>query len=71
VGVTQYVSHLSDDSGLFTACGEPWQGWQEPASAPRDVGPNRGGPMPPHSQPRAHQDKVRFCGACLRVSRDQ
>lgn len=61
-----YVAHLADDSRLFTACGEPWQGWQEPDGAPRDVGPNRGGPLPPQGDPRPHIDQIRFCGACQR-----
>jgi hypothetical protein len=60
-----YVFHLADDSGLFTACGEPWQGWQghEPS-----VGPNQGRLLPPYDPPRPHVDAVRSCGACRRAT---
>ena len=71
MSLTAYVAHLaSDTSPLETACGEPWQGWQEPFDAdmvqPSDRYAVAAGPS--HLQPpRPHQDTVRQCGACLRL----
>lgn len=59
-GVYEYVSHLAADvRPMATACGEPWQGWQ----APEDL-PSGTLVLPPHEQPRPHQDPIRFCRAC-------
>ena len=61
--VKNYISHLADDGDpRVTACGEPWQGWQEPDNAPRVI------VDPPHDPPRPHADQIRMCQACLRVA---
>lgn len=52
-----YVSHLQDNGGPSTICGEPWQGWQVPGSAA----------LEPHEPPRTggRLDRIRCCPACL------
>lgn len=60
-----YVSHLADDNDpTETACGEPWQGWQEPDDCRRRTG----FVLTPFEQPRPHVDPIRFCGACARLA---
>jgi len=55
-----FTAHLaSGRNPLYTACGEPWQGWQAPFN-------NRELELPPHHQPRPHQDRVRQCQTCFR-----
>lgn len=66
--MSSYVSHLSgrpDGSKPdATTCGEPWQGWQQPAGAREWQEP-----LPPHEQPN-QGDKIRFCGACQKIVRE-
>ena len=64
----EYVSHLRGDDTTGTACGERWQGWQVPM---QHTGPT----SPPYRQPRAADvrggpDRIRHCGACLRIASD-
>lgn len=67
----RYVAHLARDANRFeTACGEPWQGWQEPAGADRHTPADRYLVVPPHDPPRPHVDPIRQCQACLRVARE-
>lgn len=63
------TSHLSDDKGN-TACGEPWEAWQEPGvitaettamMTPRELQEER-------EQPRG---LVRQCQACLKRAVEQ
>lgn len=63
-----YIAHLAAANGLETACGEPWQGWQEPFDADLGVSPGRYRVDPPMSKPRPHIDRIRQCQACLRVA---
>jgi hypothetical protein len=61
----EFVAHLaSDGDPRATACGEPWQGWQEPENPDRE----NYGVLPPHDQPRPRKDRIRQCQACLRVA---
>lgn len=67
--IPNYIAHLSSDaSPLETACGEPWQGWQEPFGADKAVPPERYRVDPPMTKPRPHVDPIRQCQACLRVA---
>jgi hypothetical protein len=61
-----HVAHLRSDSGVGTACGEPWQGWQAPHDL--DIRDPRAITLAPHSEPRPHKDKIRQCQACRRVA---
>lgn len=70
--MVEYVSHLaSDKDNNQTACGEPWQGWQEPYNADllqrhnRIVLPPMG--QPRHSSSHGISDSIRCCRACLQV----
>lgn len=64
--MSHYVAHLVHANGFNTACGEPWQGWQEPFDM--DLLDPRHHPIPPFDDPRPHQDSIRQCQACLRVA---
>lgn len=65
--MSDYISHLaSDESRYFTACGEPWQGWQQPEDAESYGAPP---PRNPMNQPRPHKDKIYQCQACFRLYR--
>jgi hypothetical protein len=69
--MSAYVAHLADDRyRLFTACGEPWQGWQAPVDLDLKLKSSdpRAMVLPPHNQPRPHEDAIRQCQACLRVA---
>lgn len=61
-----FTAHLASDADpRATACGEPWQGWQEPDLPCVDE--VAGSPLPPHGEP-GRNDRVRQCQACFRVA---
>lgn len=65
-----YTAHLRRDDSPGTACGEPWQGWQEPFDM--DLCDPYAAALPPMQPPRARNDpggpdRIRRCQACLRV----
>lgn len=64
--MTAYTAHLArTGQPWMTACGETWQGWQEPPGyAARDPLART---LPPHEEPRPG-DRVRQCQACHRPS---
>jgi hypothetical protein len=63
--MSDYVAHLGDDERPdYTACGEPWQGWQAPVTTSYELTPGNV-ELPPHDPPRS-KDGVRQCQACLR-----
>jgi hypothetical protein len=66
--VSEYTAHLSsDEKPDYTACGEPWQGWQAPHTDSYELTPGNV-ELPPHDEPRPHRDRTRQCQACLKVA---
>lgn len=66
--MTQHTAHLADAAKPdYTACGEPWQGWQAPTTASYEMTP-RNVELPPHDPPRPHRDAIRQCQACLKTA---
>lgn len=68
-----YTAHLASDKDRNqTACGEPWQGWQEPYDADL-IRPRGAGTLPPNHPPRdattpGGPDLIRACVACHRLA---
>lgn len=59
-----FVSHLiRDDGSKQTVCGQPWQGWQEPADFNR--GYTQGQVYPPHIPPQ-RGEAINQCQVCFR-----
>jgi hypothetical protein len=65
--MSTYIAHLASGTNpLETACGEPWQGWQEPFDADKAVPPDRYRVRPPYDKPQPHKDPIDQCQACFR-----
>lgn len=66
--MSDYTAHLArDDNPLYTACGEPWQGWQAPSDL--DLRDPHAITLAPHDPPT--WESIRQCQACLRVAMEQ
>lgn len=60
-----YTAHLANDERPdYTACGEPWQGWQAPQTDSYELTPGNV-ELPPHYEPQ-RGDTIRQCQACAR-----
>jgi len=61
-----FIAHVAKEHGGDTLCGESWQGWQAP-DGPGALDPQARS-IPPHHSPRPHEDQIRQCQACWRLT---